>query len=120
MHTWGRVQNTDGSYSWVRVETEDNGSNDLVYLTSLLQEIKLQKGESPFFADRGIGAKDSVMSQLWPDYDVVLIQQRYSSYFASLVITKTAGTPDGGSIDPTYQVSVITNYGTSITAKIPV
>jgi hypothetical protein len=115
MHTWGRTYAEDGTYEWTKVSTDENGSNDMVYLTALSQELRLYKKESPFNADRGIDAHGSVMSQIWPDYDINLIQQRYSSYFASLTITK-----DDAERKPTYSIDVMTNYGVSISTEIPV
>lgn len=115
MHTWGRITDSDGNLVWKRVETDSAGNDDMVYVTALCQELKLQKRESPFFSDRGIDAKTSIMSQIWPDYDINQIQQRYSEYFASLKITK-----DSTATDPTYNVYVMTNFGAIISTSVAV
>ena len=44
MRTYGR--NSEGK--WVLVETDENGFNDSVYLTTLIQNLKLAPQESPF------------------------------------------------------------------------
>ena len=78
MRTWGRVFSPDGSYQWVRVNTDANGSSDGVWLTTLLQCLQLNLGESPFYANYGIPAEQSVIQQLWPDYNVLLTQQQFA------------------------------------------
>lgn len=123
MHTWGKLYSDNGlitdingnKYSWTKIETDDNGNNDAVYLTALIQELKLSKNESPFYASRGIAARDSVMSQIYPDYDASLIQQRYSSYFSSIVIAR-----DTTETEPVYKVSVITHSGAVISSTVAV
>ena len=115
MHTWGRTYATDGSYTWTKVETDDNGNDDAVYLTALCQEMLLNKGESPFYANRGISARNSIMYQIYPDYDVSLMQQNYSTRFSSLVMTR-----DTSVTEPTYKVSVITHSGAVISTTVAV
>ena len=100
---------------WVVVQTDANGDNSWVYLVTLIQELQLELGESPFFANRGLPARQSILQQVAPDLYMSLIQQRYSQYFASLVITRTPGTTQ-----PTYQVNVIFNSGVVINAEVPV
>jgi hypothetical protein len=92
-------------YVWVEVQTDANGFNDYVYITALIQCLKLQQGESPFWADWGIPARQSVVTQVFPDYYVTLMQQRFSQYFASLQITKIQ------SSTPTYNIALITHQG---------
>ena len=120
MRTYGRVQqgyNPDGSPKliWEEVSTQPNGSNDLVFVTTLAQVLKLNLNESPFYANYGIPAKQSVLQQIFPDYYVYMTQQQFSSYFASLVITRNPALTT-----PTYTVNVLTNYGTSLTVNIPI
>lgn len=103
-----------GSKIWVEVTTDDNGYNDGVYLTTLIQNLLLYLNESPFYANRGIPAKQSVIQQVAPDYYMALIQQEFSQYFASLTIAKQA------SIPPTYLVSVTTQQGYKINASVPI
>jgi hypothetical protein len=118
MRTYGRTYNQDGSYQWVEVSTDENGFNDEVYLTTLIQNLKLNLGESPFWANNGIPAQKSVISQIAPDYYVQQIQQQFSQYFSSLLIQKTQ--PSLQSITPTYRVNVLTNQGARLTMEIPI
>jgi hypothetical protein len=99
---------------WVDVTTDSNGNNDYVYITALIQCLKLSIGESPFWSDWGIPAKRSIVQQVFPDYYVTLMQQRYAKYFASLQITKV------NSATPTYNIYIITNQGVVVNQDIPV
>jgi len=109
---------------WVEVQTDANGDNSWVYLVTMLQEMQLELNESPFYANRGLPARESVLQQVAPDLYMSLIQQAYSQYFASLVITRVPAappsqdTPEGA--PPTYQVNVIMNSGVIVDASIPV
>ena len=109
MRAWGRVNGV-----WTEVSTDAKGYNDYVYITALIQCLKLNIGESPFWADWGIPAKQSVMQQVQPDYYVAITQQRYAQYFANLQITKLASYP------PTYSIRIITNQGVVVQMNIPV
>ncbi len=100
---------------WVEVETDENGNNDLVYVTALIQVLKLNLNESPFYASFGIPAQPSVVQQVFPDYYVSLTQQYFSQFFASLLISKQAD-----SATPTYQVYVTTHQGTKINLSVPI
>src|SRR5688572_9308274 len=115
MRIWGRVYNpldaTD--WTWVEVDTDANGSNDMVMITALVQVLKLSLGESPFYGDFGIPGVQSVLTQVFPDYYVAFTQQRYSPNFASLIITRrpieqrtTQDVPT-----PIYDVEVVTHSG---------
>ena len=103
-----------GNLLWTQVSTDSNGFNDEVWLTTLVQTCKLNLGESPFFADRGIPAHQSIMQQIAPDYYVQYIQQLFAPYFASLQVAKTASYP------PTYAISVTTKQGFKVFTQIPV
>ena len=113
MRTWGRIPvdptNPTGPKMWVEVDTAPDGNNDAVWLTTLIQELKLNTGEAPFYADHGIPAKESIVQQLFPDLAVALVQQRYAQYFASLIIVKVPGVTA-----PTYNVNVTLNNGTKL------
>lgn len=111
--TWGR----DTSGIWQEVTTDANGFNDEVYLVTLIQNLKLNLGESPFFANHGIPAQKSVISQIAPDFYVQQIQQQFSQYFASLLIQKIP--PSLQNITPIYKVNILTNQGSSLTVEIP-
>jgi hypothetical protein len=114
MRTFGRTYSSNGSYQWVEVDTDANGNNDAVWLTTLLQCLQLNLGESPFYSQYGIPAEQSVIQQLWPDYNVMLTQKQFAGYFASLVIAKVAI-----SNEPMYRVNVTTHQGVKITATVP-
>lgn len=108
MRTYGR--DTEGK--WVTVTTDGNGFNDSVYLTTLVQNLKLAPQESPFFANHGIPANGSVIQQILPTFYVNRLQQQFSEYFSSLQIALVASEP------PRYDISVITNSGSKVVAQV--
>lgn len=123
MRTYGRIV-PDPLFpdvkQWVEVDTDENGFDDMVWLTTVIQTIKLNLGESPFYADYGIPAHASVMSQIAPDTYLSRIQQQYAPYFLSLIISKQPDKPDERGIpSPSYLVSVITKYGAFLSAQVP-
>ena len=61
-------------------------------------------------------AKQSVMQQVAPDYNMQLTQNRFAKYFASLQVTKI----NNGNNPPTYQVNVITQQGFSLLFNVQV
>lgn len=113
MRVWGRVFNSDGTYTWTEVSTDANGNNDLVMLTALIQCLLLNLGESPFYANFGIPQIPTIISQVYPDYYVNLIQQQYAPNFASLTIARVSL-----SFPPTYKIQVITHAGVQLSAEI--
>lgn len=121
MRTWGRnytVPPSDtgpGEYVWVEVDTQPDGSNDYVWLTTLAQCLKLTPGESPFYAQYGIPARQSVMQQIQPDFDVAKTQSQFAGYFANLQIVKQAAVFPPV---PTWKINVILNNGTAL--QLPV
>jgi hypothetical protein len=106
MRTWGKVYNEDGSYTWVKVTTDANGYNDNVYLTALAQCLKLNLNESPFYANYGIPAYQTVVTQVYPDFYVAQTQTQFAPYFASLAITRVQG-----SNPPVYNVQAVSHSG---------
>jgi hypothetical protein len=119
MRTWGRNYNTG---EWIEVDTDTNGFNDAVMLTTLAQVLLLNRGESPFYGDYGIPAQQSVITDIVPDYYVTLTQQQFAPFFASLIITRRPNSGTGPTNPPVYDVNVITNSGAiladSVTAPI--
>lgn len=116
MRTWGRTGQVNGvGGTWTLVETAGNGDNSMVYLTTLIQNLRLNLGESPFYANNGIPAYQSVMTQIAPDFYVSRIQQQFAQYFASLTITRVQNTTQ-----PTYNVQAVTLYGAVLNEVIPV
>jgi len=113
LRTWGR----NNAGHWIEITTDYNGLNDDVYLVTLIQNLKLNVGESPFYARNGIPAQQSVISQIFPDYWVQQIQQQFAKYFASLLISKLP-TPLLNHY-PLYKINVLTNQGSSISMEIP-
>jgi hypothetical protein len=107
---YGRVGKT-----WFQVQTDAQGNNDLVYVTAVLQCVKLNKGESPFYSWAGIPAEDAVIQQVFPDYDVSVIQQVYAPNFASLIISRRPG-----GITPVYDVNVITHQGVKLNPSVKI
>lgn len=123
MRTWGRVPVSDANPSgWIEVTTDDMGSNDYVWITTLCQCLLLILGEDPFFGNYGIPAQQSVIQQIAPDYDVVKTQQQFAPYFASLIITNITPKQQRGQSTqtptPTYLVNVVTNVGVPMQATV--
>ncbi len=114
MRTYGRITNAEGNLQWVEVTTDANGRNDNVWLTTLAQNLKLNIGESPFYANNGIPQYQTIVTQVFPDFYVMQIQSQFSQYFPSLIITKNQ-TPA-----PNYNVRVMTSYGVVLPITIPV
>lgn len=121
MRVWGRVYDKLNPFvwEWKAIETDANGLNDLVMVTALVQVLKLSLGESPFYGDYGIPGHQSVTTQIYPDYYVARTQQRYSQYFASLIITRRP--PESLTQKqipiPTYDVKLVTRQGIHLTAS---
>lgn len=113
LRTYGRVYAEDGSYTWVEVSTDANGFNDDVYLTTLIQALKLNLGESPFYANYGIPAQPSVVTQVFPDFYAAQTQTQFSPYFAALSITRIAGV-----FPPAYQVNVVCHNGSTYGVQV--
>jgi hypothetical protein len=128
MRIYGRTQDVlTGKKTWHVVVTDPQGFNDSVHLTGLAQVIKLNLGESPFWADWGIPAHQSVVTQIYPNFYLVRIQQQHAPYFASLILTIDPvgqGTADSqaegqdGAPAPRYNISVLTNYGSRIGIRV--
>ncbi len=117
MRTYGRITNPDGSKTWVKVETDpQTGSNSWVYVTALAQVLQGNLGESPFYADYGLPAQQSVIQQIAPDFYVQRTQQQFAQFFASLIVSKEPAAPV-----PTYNINATTFEGTpaSVTVQAP-
>lgn len=118
MRTYGRLTDSNGNVTWQVIETDANGFNDNVYLTALCQTLKLNIGESPFYANSGIPQYQTIMTQTYPDFYVMRTQQQYSAAFASLTVNRVAqqNTPD-----PLYNIVAVTQTGSilPVTNEIP-
>lgn len=117
MRTYGRVA-PDPLYpdrlEWRVVETDENGLNDMVYVTALCQVLKLNLGESPFWAQFGLPARDSVMQQFAPDLYVARTQRYFGPFFTALLVVKVEAA------DPTYRVAITTHNGVVLNRLVPV
>lgn len=114
LRVYGRVGGVNGiGGTWVVVTTDANGDNSNVWLTVLCQALKLSLNEDPFFADYGIPAQQSVVTQVFPDYYAIRTQRQFAPYFASLVITRIQG-----SIPPVYSVQAVCYSGALLTATV--
>jgi len=113
LRTWGRLTDEEGNKTWVEVTTDANGFNDSVYLTTLCQVLKLNTGESPFFANWGIPQYQTVMTQVFPDYYVMQVQTQFAPYFAALTITRVRG-----AFPPVYNVRALAHSGAILTAEV--
>ena len=105
---WGRVHNNDGTRTWQAYETSDSGSDDLPNFIWLQNALLLNTNESPFYANWGVPVQQTMITQIFPDYYMNLMQQRFSQYFASCVISRVT------SKDATYQVNIVTNSGITV------
>ena len=133
MRTWGRNFDADGNPTWVKVETDARGFDDYVYITALIQCLKLNLNESPFWADFGIPARQSVLQQVAPDYNAQFIATYFSRFFASLIIARAPIDPPAGTAraqpqsqrnakaenpGPTYYVQILRRDGSLFEATI--
>lgn len=116
MRTYGRIGQVNGvGGTWVEVDTDPYGYNDNVYLTTLVQCLKLNLGESPFYANYGIPAQQTIVTQVAPDYYVAQTQTQFAPYFASLLLTRVAG-----SIPPVYNGRIVCHNGAVLeTGAVP-
>jgi hypothetical protein len=117
---FSNYQSPQVDYTWEEVDTDTKGYNDAVYVTALCQVLQLQTGESPFWAQYGIPAQQSVTFQAFPDASVYFIQQQYAKYFAALKITKINQKNQYGVPEPVYSVNIVTHQGSIINLSIPV
>jgi hypothetical protein len=109
------------------VTTDQNGQDDLVWAVTLAQCFYLSPGESPFFAQYGIPAVQSVLSQVPPDFYVSRMQSLFSSHFASLIVSRLPNQPSTlkEAPVPTYRVGIVSHQGSiwpqiTVPTSIPV
>lgn len=115
MRTYGRITNLDGTKTWVVVESDQaTGSDSWVWVTTLCQAFLLVLGESPFYAQYGLPAQQSLLQQILPDFYVSRTQQQFAQRFASLIVARD---PRPGF----YTVNAILLEGTpaSVTVQVP-
>ena len=105
MRTYGVDPNTQ---QWVEVT-----NTSYVWLATLAQTLRLNQGESPFYANYGIPAQNSVHTQIPPDLAVNRTQTQYAPFFASLTVLKQQNTAN-----PTYNISAVFQNGTTISSQV--
>jgi hypothetical protein len=104
VRSYGR--NANGQW----VEITDTG---YIWLATLAQCLRLQEGESPYFANYGLPARESVMSQIAPDAGIAKTQRQFAPYFSSLVVSRVAGAPV-----PTYNITAVFLNGEVIQSSV--
>ncbi len=114
---WGRVWTGPSTWTWVPVTPDANGDRTNIYLTNLVQVLLLIVGESPFFANYGIPAQTSVIQQIVPDFYTAKIQQQFSQYFASIVISRR-NAPPANPQTPVYDCKIITKQGAKLSFTV--
>lgn len=119
MRVYGRVYDNFENYTWQEVTTDVNGFNDEVYLTAFAQALQLQPGESPFYANYGVAAIESVQTQEYPNTDVFFLQGVYAPNFVSLIVEPSVQLNSQGVASPVYNVRAITHQGALLTAVVP-
>lgn len=104
MRTYGKTD----SGQWVRIN-----ETGYIWLATLAQTLRLNQGESPYYANYGIPAQQSVMTQIAPDAAVNRTQTQYAPYFANLTVTRQQN-----ATQPTYNISAIFQNGTTIQSTV--
>lgn len=105
-----------GEYDWVEVETDQNGYNDAVWLTTLAQVVMLNPGESPMFGNYGVPSQQAVVTQIPPDINVMLMQQVFSVYFLSLLVARLTDSLG----NPEYLINATANPGATLMNPVPI
>lgn len=104
MRTYGR----NSLNVWVEIDDPN-----YVQLATLAQTLRLQTGESPFFANYGIPANQSVLTQIPPDAAVARTQTQFAPFFASLAVNRVIGITV-----PTYNIRAVFLNGTIIQSTV--
>jgi hypothetical protein len=113
MRLWARqFDRNNNPVGWVQVSTDANGFNDAVRIIQLVQVLQLSLGESPLYANYGIPARQSVLTQVFPDFYTVQTQQQFAQYFVSLTVKKL------NRPTPTYDINVVTHTGAVVNLSI--
>lgn len=105
---------------WIQIDTTPSGLNDYVYLTTLIQVLKLELGESPFYANHGIPAKPSLVQQIAPDFYVMRTQTQFANQFASLTVARIPPADGAPRDTPTYNIAVTTNEGLKLSYSVQI
>ena len=105
MRTYGVDPSTQ---QWVEVS-----ETSYVWLATLAQTLRLNLGESPFYANYGIPAQNAVHTQIPPDLAINTTQVQYAPYFASLTVTSRQIAPN-----PIYNINAVFLNGTIISSQV--
>lgn len=108
-----RTYGTTSPGVWVEVETDANGENGYVYLTTLIQTLLMNSGENPLYANYGLPAVQAVRTQIPPDLAIAQTQALFSQYFRTLIVTRVPSTQN-----PAYNISAVFFSGTIYQATI--
>ena len=121
MRSYGRQYDEFGNATWVEIDPDPRtGALDLIYFATLAQVLRLNLGESPFYANYGLPAQQSVQSQIPPDFYVARTQAQFSQFFASLVIARApVPNPAPNPPVPVYNVQAVTHAGVVLSAAVP-
>lgn len=122
MRTYGRtVPDENGNRVWVALDTDNGTPVDLIWFATLAQTLRLQLGESPFYANYGLPGYQSVQTQVPPDFYVARTQQQFSQYFASLIVYRAPNQQSNPKQPYTvvYNVQALCHNGTVLNAAVP-
>lgn len=108
---------TEPTAVWIEVDTDANGNNDLVWITTLCQCLRLNLDEDPSFANYGIPAIPAAQTGVPPDFYVAQMQKAFAPYFASLTINRVTA---ANSKKAEYKVNVMTNRGYILNTSVPI
>lgn len=111
-----QAQNTQPTYQWIEVDTDANGSNDMVYFVTLCQVLALEPNEDPSYSNFGIASTQAVQYGVPPDWWVARMQAAFAQYFASLTIVRATD----ASGNPVYDISVMFHNGVVLNASVPI
>ena len=103
-----RTYGVNESGQWQEVK-----QTSYIWLATLAQTLRLNQGESPFYANYGIPAQNSVATQIPPDLAVNRTQTQFAPYFASLTVLKQQNT-----LNPTYNINAVFQNGTTISTVV--
>jgi hypothetical protein len=122
MRSFGRTPpDENGKQVWVEIDPDpQTGATDLIYFATLAQTLRLNLGESPFYANYGLPAQQAVQTQIPPDFYIARTQGQFSQYFASLIVAKSpVPIPAPNPPRPTYNIKAMTHAGVVLSSAIP-
>lgn len=114
MRIHGRKINPDGTKTWVTYDTAAGDPIDAIYVVWLIQALKMNTLESPFWPGWGVDIWQSLQNTFYPDSSIANMQAEFSQYFSFLSITRQSDP------DPHYAVSVITKAGVPLNYRVAV